>query len=38
MDRYAVKLVGTAIVVDLDKVFQEDLNKDSWQQAVVTVP
>lgn len=38
MDRYAVKLVGGAVVVDVDTVFQEDLDKAAWQQAVLTVP
>ncbi|MDB4917759.1 MAG: Rieske [2Fe-2S] iron-sulfur protein [Gemmatimonadetes bacterium] len=38
MDRYAVKLSGGTIVVDIDKVFQEDLDKAAWQQAVITVP
>ena len=38
MDRYAVRLAGATIMVDIDKVFQEDLNKGAWQQAVVTLP
>jgi Rieske Fe-S protein len=38
MDRYPVKLSGSAIVVDIDKVIQEDLEKGAWQQAVVTLP
>ena len=38
MDRYAVRLAGTAIVVDIDKVIQEDLEKAAWLQAVVTLP
>ena len=38
MDRYAVKLVGATIVVDIDKLYQEDLNKAQWEQAVVTAP
>ena len=38
MDRYAVRLAGSAVVVDVDKIFQEDLDKDKWLQAVVTVP
>ena len=38
MDRCAVRLAGTAIVVDVDKVYQEDLEKGQWQQAVVTIP
>ena len=38
MDRYAVKLAGNAIVVDLDKVFQEDMDKAAWQQSFVALP
>jgi nitrite reductase/ring-hydroxylating ferredoxin subunit len=38
MDRYAVKLANNQIVVDVDKVFQEDMEKPAWQQAVVTLP
>ncbi|MEO5818461.1 MAG: Rieske (2Fe-2S) protein [Gemmatimonadaceae bacterium] len=38
MDRYAIKLGGGQIVVDIDKVLQEDMEKPAWQQAVVTVP
>ena len=38
MDRLAIKLAGSAIVVDVDKLYQEDLDKAAWQQAVVTVP
>jgi len=38
MDRYAVKLTGSQIVVDIDKILQEDLEKPAWQQAVVTLP
>ncbi|MEP6730583.1 MAG: Rieske (2Fe-2S) protein [bacterium] len=38
MDRYVVKLTGGQIVVDIDKVLQEDMDKPAWQQAVVTVP
>jgi nitrite reductase/ring-hydroxylating ferredoxin subunit len=37
MDRYAVKLVGSTIVVDIDKVYQEDTNLADWQHAVVTL-
>jgi Rieske Fe-S protein len=38
MDRYAVRVAGATIVVDIDKLYQEDLNKALWEQAVVTVP
>ena len=38
MDRHAVRLSGTAIIVDIDKVIQEDLEKGAWQQAMVTLP
>ena len=38
MDRYAVRLAGNAILVDVDKVYQEDTDKGSWQQAVVALP
>ena len=37
MDRYAVKLVGTTIVVDIDKLYQEDTDLAAWQHAVVTL-
>ncbi|MDB4881571.1 MAG: Rieske [2Fe-2S] iron-sulfur protein [Gemmatimonadetes bacterium] len=37
MDRYAVKLVGAAVVVDLDKLYQEDTELSQWQHAVVTL-
>jgi nitrite reductase/ring-hydroxylating ferredoxin subunit len=37
MDRYAVKLASGQIVVDIDKVIQEDMDKSAWQQAVVTL-
>ena len=38
MDRYAVRLVGTIIAVDVDKLYQEDTDLAQWQQAVVTLP
>jgi len=38
MDRYAVKLVGSAVVVDIDKLYQEDTDRSAWQQAVVMLP
>lgn len=38
MDRLAIKVTASAVVVDVDKLYQEDLNKAEWQQAVVTVP
>jgi len=38
MDRYAVKLVGTTVVVDVDKVYQEDKQQADWQHAYVTLP
>ena len=38
MDRYAVRLVGSTILVDIDKVIQEDMDKAAWQQAMVTLP
>ena len=38
MDRYAVRLAGGAISVDLDKLYEEDANPSQWQQAVVTLP
>jgi nitrite reductase/ring-hydroxylating ferredoxin subunit len=37
MDRYAVKLVGGNIVVDVDKLFQEDMDRTAWLQAAVTL-
>jgi Rieske Fe-S protein len=38
MDRYAVKLVGANVVVDIDKLYQEDTDLPAWQHAVVTLP
>ncbi|MEO8334704.1 MAG: Rieske (2Fe-2S) protein [bacterium] len=38
MDRYAVKLAGSQIVVDIDKIIQEDMELAVWQRAVVTLP
>ena len=38
MDRYAIRLVGSNVVVDIDKVYQEDLANGQWQQAVVVLP
>jgi len=37
MDRYAVRLVGSAVMVDIDKLYQEDTNLADWQHAVVTL-
>ncbi|HEV7994522.1 MAG TPA: Rieske (2Fe-2S) protein [Gemmatimonadaceae bacterium] len=37
LDRYAVKLSGANIVVDIDKVYQEDTDLPAWQHAVVTL-
>jgi Ferredoxin subunits of nitrite reductase and ring-hydroxylating dioxygenases len=37
MDRYAVRVAGNAILVDIDRIIQEDLEKAAWQQAVVTL-
>ncbi len=38
MDRLALRLAGSAIIVDVDKIYQEDLDKTAWLQAVVTLP
>ena len=38
MDRYAVRLVGSSVAVDVDKLYQEDTDLTQWQQAVVTLP
>lgn len=38
MDRYPVRLAGTAIVVDVDRLLQEDTDLPAWQKAVVTLP
>ncbi|MEO5817354.1 MAG: Rieske (2Fe-2S) protein [Gemmatimonadaceae bacterium] len=38
MDRYAVRLASGQVVVDIDKVIQEDMDKSAWQQAAVTLP
>ena len=38
MDRYAVRLAGPNVVVDIDTIIQEDLDKARWLQAFVTIP
>jgi nitrite reductase/ring-hydroxylating ferredoxin subunit len=38
LDRYAVRLAGGSIAVDVDKLYQEDTDAAQWQQAVVTLP
>ncbi len=38
MDRLAIKLAGSAVVVDVDKLYQEDTDKAQWQAAFVTLP
>jgi Rieske Fe-S protein len=38
MDRYAVKLVGSNVVVDIDKLYQEDTDLPAWTRSVVTLP
>jgi Rieske Fe-S protein len=37
MDRYAVKLAGNTVVVDIDKLYQEDTDTAAWSKAVVTL-
>ena len=37
LDRFAVRKDGNNIVVNLDKVFQEDENEAQWKAAFVTV-
>jgi nitrite reductase/ring-hydroxylating ferredoxin subunit len=38
MDRYAVKQSGNTLLVDIDKVYQEDTDKTEWTHALVTLP
>lgn len=38
MDRYAVRLAGSSVAVDVDKLYQEDTDLSQWQHAVVTLP
>jgi Rieske Fe-S protein len=38
MDRYAIRLAGNAVAVDVDKLYQENTDLAQWQQAVVTLP
>ena len=38
LDRFAIKVANTAILVDVDKLYQEDTDKALWQQAFVTLP
>ena len=35
LDRYAIRKDGTNVVVNLDKLFQEDDNESDWKAAVV---
>jgi nitrite reductase/ring-hydroxylating ferredoxin subunit len=37
MDRYAVRLVGSSVSVDVDKLYQEDTDLTQWQHALVTL-
>jgi Rieske Fe-S protein len=37
MDRFQVKLVGTGIAVNLDKLYEEDQDVKEWKTAFVTV-
>ena len=38
MDRFAVKFANNAVLVDLDTLIQEDMDRTAWLQAVVTLP
>jgi Rieske Fe-S protein len=38
MDRYAVRLVGNSVAVDIDKLYQEDTDLTQSQHAVVSLP
>jgi Rieske Fe-S protein len=38
MDRYAIRLVGNSVAVDVDELYQENSDLAQWQQAVVTLP
>ena len=38
MDRYAIRLAGANVVVDIDAIIQEDLDKARWIQAFVALP
>ena len=38
MDRFAIRLAGSSVAVDLDKLYQEDTDLTQWQHAVVTLP
>lgn len=38
MDRLAIRLAGPNVVVDIDAIIQEDLDKARWVQAFVAVP
>ena len=38
MDRYAIRMAGTSVAVDVDKLYQEDTDATQWQAAVVTLP
>ena len=37
MDRFAVRKEGNNILVDLDKVYEEDSDPKEWKTAFVTV-
>jgi len=36
LDRYAIRKDGSNVVVNLDKLFQEDDNESDWKAAVVS--
>lgn len=37
MDRYAVRRAGAEIIVETDLLYQEDMHRDAWMRAVVTL-
>jgi nitrite reductase/ring-hydroxylating ferredoxin subunit len=38
LDRFAIRLDGTSIFVNLDRVFQSDKDRAAWDAAVVVIP
>jgi hypothetical protein len=35
MDRFAISRAGANIIVDVDKMYQEDENETQWKSALV---
>jgi nitrite reductase/ring-hydroxylating ferredoxin subunit len=38
MDRYAIAVEGASVLVNLDKLYQQDTDPNGWNAATVTLP